>query len=290
MEQQPAMIDPKSQERLFSTFGFGKSEFLARLSRFFEGWGLKGIKSIPAGVYAEDMSGKTGTRNPRRSTTALNPRHMTDMLPLPETVIDEVDMLRAINRQDKLLGLAEAVKVAATFDADLFTYIEDHVEPLRRFDDRETHYVTRRCTELYIRHINDKSDPLDYGHWGAKRIEEMSQHRVAHAEAVAMGMMLDAIYANKVHLLATEDCERLRHLLRELGFDLYCPELTLTDTDGHKLMLEGLNEVSLQYRGDKAVPLLRRIGAMVYCYPVDTVVMSQALSQMNRVPALPMTL
>ena len=61
--------------------------------------------------------------------------------------------------------------------------------------------MIRRCAELHVDHIALGGDPfesgagrpLDFGHWAAHKLEELSGYRIRHGEAVAAGMALDVV-------------------------------------------------------------------------------------------------
>ena len=62
-----------------------------------------------------------------------------------------------------------------------------------------------RCAEIHLEHIRTNGDPfeygrarpLDFGHWSAHKLELLSGFRISHGEAVAAGVLLDSIYAQK---------------------------------------------------------------------------------------------
>ena len=39
--------------------------------------------------------------------------------------------------------------------------------------------------------------PLDFGHWVAHKLEQISAFRIGHGEAVAVGLAVDLIYSKK---------------------------------------------------------------------------------------------
>ena len=108
----------------------------------------------------------------------------------------------------------------------------------------------RRCAELHIRHIGTCGDPfelgsarpLDFGHWAAHKLESMTQNRLRHGEAVAIGMALDLVYSEKAGFLSGDRVERALSLLERLGFRLWDEGLLEQDDDGGNLVLGGIQE------------------------------------------------
>ena len=77
--------------------------------------------------------------------------------------------------------------------------------------------VVRRSAELHLDHITRGGDPfemlearpLDFGHWSAHKLEAMSDFRLRHGEAVAIGIVLDAFYAWRIGLIDAADFDAL---------------------------------------------------------------------------------
>jgi 3-dehydroquinate synthase len=86
-----------------------------------------------------------------------------------------------------------------------------------------------RCAELHLKHIAEGGDPfemgsarpLDFGHWTAHRLEELTGGELRHGEAVAIGVALDSIYAHKIGLLSEFELARILATLEGIGFALY---------------------------------------------------------------------
>ena len=69
--------------------------------------------------------------------------------------------------------------------------------------------LIRRCAELHVDHIAGGGDPfergsarpLDFGHWSAHKLEQLTQYQLSHGEAVAVGIALDTLYSKRCGLL-----------------------------------------------------------------------------------------
>jgi 3-dehydroquinate synthase len=128
--------------------------------------------------------------------------------------------------------------------------------------------LIHRCAELHLDHIATGGDPfemgsarpLDFGHWAAHKLEQISEYRIRHGEAVAVGTALDCIYARDLGHLSAADCDRILRLLERLGFSLWAGELLHADEDGKLVVLEGLEEFREHLGGELTITLLRAIG------------------------------
>ncbi|MCE4056531.1 3-dehydroquinate synthase [Pseudomonas sp. Au-Pse12] len=236
---------------------------------------------IPSTVLAQNDAG-IGVKN---GINAFAQKNLLGAFYPATAVINDFQLLLSLSQRDQMAGLAEAVKVAVIKDAAFFQWMEQQVDALASFEHRASRYAIRRCAELHLGHITGAGDPfergngrpLDYGHWAAHKLENLSQHRLRHGEAVAVGMALDALYANACGLLSDADCQRLLQLLDKLGFNLCPPELSLRDAQGRSPILQGLEEFRQHLGGQLSIPMLSRLGQSVDVHHIELPLMEQAL-------------
>ncbi|MGR3889784.1 3-dehydroquinate synthase [Pseudomonas sp. 1152_12] len=240
---------------------------------------------IPSTVLAQNDAG-IGVKN---GINAFGQKNLLGAFYPATAVINDFQLLTSLTRRDQIAGLAEAVKVALIKDQAFFEWMEQHADALARFDHPASRYAIRRCAELHLAHITGAGDPfergngrpLDYGHWAAHKLENLSHHRLRHGEAVAVGMALDGLYANALGLLSDTDTQRVMNLLHKLGFNLCPPELSLIDTQGRSPLLLGLEEFRQHLGGQLSIPMLNRIGQSVDLHEIDSAKMQAALHRLS---------
>ncbi len=240
---------------------------------------------IPSTVLAQNDAG-IGVKN---GINAFGQKNLLGAFYPATAVINDFQLLTSLTRRDQIAGLAEAVKVALIKDRVFFQWIEQQADALASFDQRASRYAIRRCAELHLEHITGAGDPfergngrpLDYGHWAAHKLENLSHHRLRHGEAVAVGMALDGLYANARGLLSNADTERVLRLLLKLGFCLCPPELLLKDAQGRSQVMLGLEEFRQHLGGQLSIPMLKRIGESVDLHEIDSALMEQALLRLS---------
>ncbi|NBF09275.1 3-dehydroquinate synthase [Pseudomonas sp. Fl4BN1] len=236
---------------------------------------------IPTTVLAQNDAG-IGVKN---GINAFGQKNLLGAFYPATAVINDFQLLLSLSHRDQIAGLAEAVKVAVIKDAAFFLWMEQQAEALASFEHGASRYAIRRCAELHLGHITGAGDPfergngrpLDYGHWAAHKLENLSQHRLRHGEAVAVGMALDALYANAIGLLSNTETQRLLQLLDKLGFNLCPAELSLKDNQGRSLVLLGLEEFRQHLGGQLSIPMLNRVGQSIDVHHIDLSLMEQAL-------------
>jgi 3-dehydroquinate synthase len=208
----------------------------------------------------------------------------------PFAVINDFSLLSTLEPRDKRAGFVEAVKVALIRDAQFFEEIERNAFRLREFEAEAAKRLIFRSAELHLNHIATSGDPfefgsarpLDFGHWAAHKLEQLSDYRLRHGEAVAIGIALDVIYSRRMGYLDAAAEERILRLLEILGFELFANELLHTDADGKLILLAGLEEFREHLGGELTITLLRAIGSGFEVHQIDTKEMLGAIQELHR--------
>src|SRR5213594_1859475 len=201
---------------------------------------------IPTTTLSQDDSG-VGVKN---GMNAFGKKNFIGTFAVPWAVINDSELLASLSQRDKRAGYIEAVKVACVRDGAFFEELERDAAKLREFDLPAMQRLIRRCAELHVNHIATSGDPfemgsarpLDFGHWAAHKLEQISEYKLRHGEAVAIGMALDVIYSRRMGFLDNRSAERILKLIEELGFEIYANELQHGDSQGALLVLQGLEE------------------------------------------------
>jgi len=202
----------------------------------------------------------------------------------PRAVINDLDLLATLDARDLRAGLVEAVKVALIRDASFFDWIESSADLLRDGGPAEIAALARRCAALHVEQIAAGGDPfelgsrrpLDFGHWAAHKLEQMSGFQLRHGEAVAVGIALDSVYSAIAGDLSRGDLERILELLQRLGLPLYSPELGRADE-----LLLGLEEFREHLGGELCITLLRGIGRAHEVNAMDHVHIRAAIHELE---------
>jgi 3-dehydroquinate synthase len=173
--------------------------------------------------------------------------------------------------------------VALIKDASFFEWIEANSTALsaRRMGPMEEPIY--RCAELHLEHIgggdpfeSGSSRPLDFGHWAAHKLEQLTNYKLRHGEAVAIGISLDSTYSCLKGWLSTEAFHRIIHLFKKLGYDIHIPELS-----GENL-IQGLEEFRKHLGGQLTIMLLNDIGRGVEVHEMDPIIISDAAEKLKK--------
>jgi 3-dehydroquinate synthase len=237
---------------------------------------------VPTTVLSQNDSG-VGVKN---SLNLFGKKNFIGTFSPPYAVINDFEFLRSLPDRDFRSGLAEAVKVALIKDAMFFQELEGATDGLNRRDSPSVEKVIYRCAELHLQHIAGsdpfelgRSRPLDFGHWAAHKLEQLTDHRLRHGEAVAIGIALDSTYSHLVGMLSESDWHRILDLLLDLGFELDFSRFEMKDLIG------GLDEFREHLGGELTIMLLRTIGIGEEVHAIDQETLEQSAALLNHYSA-----
>ena len=235
---------------------------------------------VPTTVLAQADAG-LGVKN---GINAFGRKNVIGTFAPPWAVLNDSLFLGSLSPRDWISGLAEAVKVALIKDAAFFAFIEDQADALRERDLTVTEQVIQRCAALHLSHIADSGDPfesgssrpLDFGHWSAHKLEQLSAYRLRHGEAVAVGMALDATYSHLAGWLSSTQWQRILRTLLRLGFQVSVPELNLKAD-----VVAGLAEFREHLGGLLTIMLLQDIGIGMEVHALDQGLIVRAMARLQ---------
>ncbi|MDP3073507.1 MAG: 3-dehydroquinate synthase [Opitutaceae bacterium] len=209
---------------------------------------------------------------------------------VPHAVVNDLNFLHGLPPRDRRAGLIEAVKVALIRDSAFFEFIAVRVEALAKFEPEPYEAVIRESARQHMEHIATGGDPfergsarpLDFGHWAAHKLEQLSEFRVSHGEAVAVGMAIDLIYARRVGLLPEPIAERILALIQRLGFELFEPIKQIRGPSGRQDMLDGLEEFREHLGGRLTIPMIRAPGDRLDVHEMDGPVVRASFEELRQ--------
>lgn len=233
---------------------------------------------IPTTTLSQCDSG-VGVKN---GINAFGKKNFIGTFAPPFAVINDFQLLATLSERDKRAGFVEAVKVACIRSREFFEALEQDAAALAQFQPDAMRKLIRRCAELHMDHIAKNGDPfefgsarpLDFGHWAAHKLEQLSGFTLRHGEAVAMGIALDVIYARRADFLDAENTERVLRLLQTLGFALFHPDLQREE------LLVGLEEFREHLGGRLAITLLRGIGVGFEVNEMNTKLVRESIAEL----------
>jgi len=151
----------------------------------------------------------------------------------PRLVISDITTLKTLPTGELSDGLAEAIKYGVICDEELFTYLEQNLDQIKSLDDEALETIVFRSAKIKAEVVEkDERDfglrhILNYGHTVGHAIESVSDFKVRHGEAVAMGMLAAARISNRLGMLDKNEVTRLRSVISRAGLPTEIPSLHL---------------------------------------------------------------
>lgn len=238
---------------------------------------------VPTTVLSQNDSG-VGVKN---GMNQYGKKNFIGTFAPPYAVLNDAEFLLTLSDPDWLSGAAEAVKVALLKDPEFFAFLESSAPALTRRDFAVMRRLVYDCARLHLQHIATSGDPsefgssrpLDFGHWAAHELEQLTDYRLRHGEAVAIGISLDSSYAYLAGMLQQTDWQPILSLFEALRLPVYHPLLSRHLQDRHhtESVLGGLEEFREHLGGRLTIMLLRGIGHPVEVNQMDEEVIVEAV-------------
>lgn len=141
----------------------------------------------------------------------------------PEAVFMDLSMLRTLPKREIYTGLGEIIKYGIIYDADFFTFLEQHVQEVLQLDQNVIEHVVARSCEIKAAVVGEDEKEaglrriLNFGHTMAHAIEKETHYlRYNHGEAVAVGMVGAARISCAMGLIPQTDLTRMIALIRAM--------------------------------------------------------------------------
>lgn len=231
--------------------------------------GIKHIR-IPTTVLSQNDSG-IGVKN---GINYKGKKNFLGTFAPPAAVFNDDEFLTTLSDRDYRSGISEAIKVALIKDPEFFYWIEKHTGQLAARQADAMNYLIRHCAQLHLNHIGGddpfetgSARPLDFGHWSAHKLEQLSNFEVLHGEAVAMGIALDSTYSFLKGMLSEDKLLRILNVLKDLSFHISDPIIQIKDAASP--ILKGLSEFQEHLGGLLSITLLTDIGTGKEVHEMD---------------------
>jgi 3-dehydroquinate synthase len=239
----------------------------------------RGIRLIrvPTTVLSQNDSG-VGVKN---GINYFEKKNFLGTFAPPVAVFNDFHFLTTLSIEEWRSGMSEAVKVALIKDKAFFEWLETNAKPLAARDKAAMQYLVKRCAQLHMEHIAGgdpfemgSSRPLDFGHWSAHKLEQLSGFTIRHGEAVAIGIALDSAYSYISGRLDETAAKRIIQVLKTLGFAVTHQLMDVQTEDSP--ILKGLNEFREHLGGKLTIMLLKSIGKGEEVHAMDTSTIQQS--------------
>lgn len=202
------------------------------------------------------VGGKTGVDTPEGKNLigAFHP---------PAAVLADPLVLVTLPEREYRAGLAEAVKHGLIADREYFAWIEQNVGPLVAREPAALQHLVRRSVEIKAEVVSEDEREggrraiLNAGHTVAHALEQVTEYRLPHGEAVGLGLVAEAALAAGLGLATPEAGARLAALLERLGLPT-----RVAETLGEERIIAAMGSDKKNRAGAIRFALPRGVGTM----------------------------
>ncbi len=191
---------------------------------------LRGIDLVhlPTSLLAQvdsSIGGKTAVDLPQG-------KNLVGAFYQPRMVISDVGALKTLPEEEFRSGLAEIIKHACCFDAEMFEHLSRHSQDVLALDGPTLEYLVARNCQIKADVVTQ--DPLDtgvravlnYGHTVGHAIERAAgEWELRHGEAVALGIVAESRIAHWLGLSDADTATRQQQLVAQYGLPVSLPGL-----------------------------------------------------------------
>ena len=168
------------------------------------------------------VGGKTAVDTPLAT-------NLIGMFNQPAKVYLDIDTWKTLPREQISSGLAETIKHGCLGDRELFEYLEKNVDKIFDGDVGACEYIAEHnCAVKYKVVMQDERESglrevLNLGHTVGRAIETVSDYKLYHGEAVAVGLVAQARLGEKYGFVTEDERKRVEDLLDRSGLPVRIP-------------------------------------------------------------------
>ncbi|MFA6991860.1 MAG: 3-dehydroquinate synthase [Candidatus Gracilibacteria bacterium] len=141
----------------------------------------------------------------------------------PKAIFVDLKYLKTLSLAQLRNGLAEIIKAGIIKDKKLFEFIEQNIEKILSNSENHLNKIIIQSIKIK-KNVVEKDEKesnlrmiLNYGHTYGHAIEKLSNYKLLHGYAVAIGMVLENRIAVQKKLLKPKTAERIKNLLIKAG-------------------------------------------------------------------------
>lgn len=165
--------------------------------------------------------------------TAVDTPLATNLIGLfnqPEKVYIDIASWATLPEREVKSGMAETIKHACMASEDMFEFLEKNMKDIMSFSQFACEYIAENnCQIKYKVVMQDEREAglreiLNLGHTVGRAIETVSDYNLLHGEAVAIGLVAQALLSESLGYMTEEQVARVIALLEKAGLPTSIPE------------------------------------------------------------------
>jgi 3-dehydroquinate synthase len=199
----------------------------------------------------------------------------------PMVTISDITTLKTLPQDELTSGLCEVIKHAFIRDEQFFVYLEKNLDLIRALDDNVLEAIVAKSVRIKAEVVeSDEKDVglrniLNFGHTVGHAVESVSNFKIAHGQAVAIGMIAASKIAVELDKIDFKSVTRLGKLLKRAGLMTKLPKLDV------KKIMQAMQYDKKVQKGKIRFILPRSIGQVFITDEVSPAVVEKVLMEMK---------
>lgn len=165
--------------------------------------------------------------------TAVDTPLATNLIGLfnqPKKVYIDIGTWKTLPREQLSSGLSETIKHGCLGDKELFEYLEKNIKKVFDCDKDTCEYISQHNCEVKYKVVmlDEKEsglrEVLNLGHTVGRAVETVSDYRLLHGQAVAIGLVAQARLGERLGFISKENVQRVERLCERAELPTRIPD------------------------------------------------------------------
>lgn len=211
--------------------------------------------------------------------TAVDTPLATNLIGLfnqPKKVYIDIACWKTLPDRQMKSGMAETIKHACMASRDMFEFIEENLDDIMNFKKFACEYISENnCNIKYQVVMKDEKESglreiLNLGHTVGRAIETVSEYRLLHGEALAIGMAAEVLLSARLGYMSEEEAQRVIDLYKKTGLPTEIPDYIDREELVHKLYTDKkVRDGKLRFVLQKGIGDIVEYTPGVYARPIE---------------------
>lgn len=222
--------------------------------------------------------------------TAVDTPLATNLIGLfnqPRKVYLDIATWKTLPRRQIASGLAETIKHACMASAELFAYLDAHMEEIFRIEEAPCQYIANQnCRIKYEVVMKDERESglreiLNLGHTVGRAIETVSDYQLLHGEALSIGLIAEVNLALRFGYLSDTQRNAVIALLEKTGLPTQIPDYIDREALVKKLYTDKkVKNGQLRFVLQKGIGSVVEFADGVFATPVEEAIAREIITAM----------
>lgn len=205
----------------------------------------------------------------------------------PEKVYLDIATWKTLPRREVSSGMAETIKHGILADGEFFQYLDAHMEQALA-GEREVceHIAEVNCRIKYQVVMKDERESglrevLNLGHTVGRAIETVSDYKLLHGEAVAIGLVAEAELAQRLGYVTEKEKQAVIRVLKKAGLPTAIPDYINREALVKKLYTDKkVRDGRLRFVIQKGIGNVVEFAPGVFATPIEEAVAREIIMQL----------